>query len=147
MLLTRKTDYALVALAGLARRQDGLTSARDLAEELHLPLPVLRNILKVLTAQGLLDSTRGPSGGYRLARAPHQITLAEIVQVIEGQVQLVMCCPMEPGEEPLCQLEDSCQIKGNVRKIHEGLMEFLNQVTLAEIATEQLTAVTAGEKS
>jgi Rrf2 family protein len=135
MLFTRKTDYALVALAGLARRYHGSASARDLADELNLPLPVLRNILKLLTSHGLLVSTRGPSGGYRLARPPGEISLGEVIKVIEGPVQLVRCCSAG-HHEPECQLEDSCQIKGNVRKVHESLMDFLNRVTLAHLAPD-----------
>ncbi len=136
MLLTRKTDYALVALAGLARQGDA-ASARDLAEQLHLPLPVLRNILKDLATHGLLLSSRGPSGGYRLARAPHEISLADIVTVIEGPVQLVTCCPSDPDvTRPRCRLEDSCRIKSNVGRVHERLMEFLHDVTLDQIADE-----------
>ncbi len=136
MLLTRKTDYALVALAGLARQADA-ASARDLAEQLHLPLPVLRNILKDLATHGLLLSSRGPSGGYRLARDPHEISLADIVAVIEGPVQLVTCCPPDPDvAHPRCRLEDSCRIKSNVGRVHERLMEFLHDVTLDQIADE-----------
>ncbi len=137
MLLTRKTDYALVALAGLARQDNDAASARDLAEQLHLPLPVLRNILKVLATHGLLLSSRGPSGGYRLARDPHEISLAEIVEVIEGPVQLLTCCPTEPNDpKPRCQLEDSCRIKSNVGRVHERLMAFLHDVTLDQIADD-----------
>ncbi len=137
MLLTRKTDYALVALAGLARQPERYQSARDLAAQLHLPLPVLRNILKVLAAQGLLLSTRGPSGGYRLARDSSRISLGEVVEAIEGPVQLLTCCPpLETDEQGgRCRLEDSCQIKGKVRLVHESLMRFLHQVTLTQIAS------------
>ena len=137
MLLTRKTDYAIVALAGLARQDNDPASARDLAEQLHLPLPVLRNILKDLATHGLLLSSRGPSGGYRLAREPHEISLADIVAVIEGPVQLLTCCPPEPDAiHPRCRLEDSCRIKSNVGRVHERLMEFLHDVTLDQIADE-----------
>ncbi len=143
MLLTRKTDYALVALAGMARRGDDAASARDLADELNLPLPVLRNILKVLATKGLLTSSRGPSGGYRLARLPREISLAEIVAAIEGPVQLVTCCPTGNDEmDHACQLEESCLIKLNVGRVHERLMGFLHEVTLDQIAPD--TAVETG---
>ncbi len=134
MLLTRKTDYALVALAGLAGQPERCGSARDLAGQLHLPLPVLRNILKQLAAAGLLVSTRGPSGGYRLARPAGAISLAEVVEAIEGPVQLARCCPVTPGDEPRCRLEDSCHIKGRVQGIHERLLGFLRDITLERIA-------------
>lgn len=143
MLFTRKTDYALVALAGLAAREgESGASARDLAGRLHLPLPVLRNILKLLATHGLLVSTRGPSGGYRLARPAREVTLAEVIRIIEGPVQLVRCCPTSgQDEEPRCQLEDSCMIKGNVRTVHERLMRFLNDVTLDELLPQTLVTL------
>ena len=136
MLLTRKTDYALVALAGLARPGRPASSARDLAAELNLPLPVLRNILKLLASRGLLTSSRGPSGGYRLARHPREITLAAVVDAIEGPVQLLKCCPIPGGDDDRCRLEPSCLIKDRVRMVHERLMQFLNEVTLDQIAPD-----------
>ncbi|MHC4419863.1 MAG: RrF2 family transcriptional regulator [Planctomycetota bacterium] len=136
MLFTRKTDYALVALAGLARRDRGSSSARDLADELGLPLPVLRNILKLLTSHGLLVSSRGPSGGYQLATPPQEITLAQVIEVIEGPVQLVRCCVTTGDDEPECRLLESCLIKGNVRKVQESLVDFLNRVTLAQLGLD-----------
>ena len=136
MLLTRKTDYALVALAGLARRNHGSSSARDLADELKLPLPVLRNILKLLTSQGLLVSSRGPSGGYQLARPARDISLAQVIEVIDGPIHLARCCSTTEQEEPQCHLVDSCLIKGNVRRVHESLVHFLNRVSLAELTPD-----------
>ncbi|MHC4083508.1 MAG: RrF2 family transcriptional regulator [Planctomycetota bacterium] len=145
MLFTRKTDYALVALAGLARRNHGSSSARDLADELKLPLPVLRNILKLLASHGLLVSSRGPSGGSQLARPAGDITLAQVIEVIEGPIHLVRCCSTTGDEEPQCQLVDSCLIKGNVRRVHESLMDFLNRVTLAELAPDAVGGPDAPE--
>lgn len=138
MLFTRRTDYALVALAGLAREETP-ASARDLADQLNLPLPVLRNILKLLAAGGLLVSTRGPSGGYRLAREPGRITLGQVIEIIEGPVQLALCCPVAGDEDPRCRLEESCLIKANVRKVHQRLMSFLDDVTLDELAPQPQT--------
>ncbi len=99
LLLTRKTDYALLALASLARQTPTGASARGLAERLKLPLPVLRNILKQLTSRGVLKSTRGTRGGYRLARSPHHITLAQLLEAIEGPMLLARCCSVPEGEE------------------------------------------------
>ena len=141
MLLTRKTDYALVALAGLARSGDDAASARDLAYQYNLPLPVLRNILKVLATHGLLTSSRGPTGGYRLARLPREISLAEIVTAIEGPMQLVTCCPTgSDAMDHACQLEDSCLIKLNVGRVHDRLIGFLHEVTLDQIAPDAAVA-------
>ena len=146
LLLTRKTDYALLALASLARQAPSGASARSLAERLKLPLPVLRNILKQLTSRGLLKSTRGTRGGYRLARSPNQITLAQLLEIIEGPVRLARCCSVPEGdEEAECQLEESCLIRGNMRKVHASLMQFLDEVTLDQLAEETHGAGVAAE--
>ena len=133
--LSRKADYGLVALAGLAARSD-TASARELSDSLHLPLPALRNILKRLTGHGILISTQGPQGGYRLARRPDKITLGQLVEAIDGPVRLVRCCPGPAGEdEPRCQLEDSCRIKGAVQQVHRDLIDYLDRLTLAHIVS------------
>ncbi len=141
LLLTRKTDYALLALASLARQMPSGASARGLAERLKLPLPVLRNILKQLTSRGVLKSTRGTKGGYRLARSPHQITLAQLLEAIEGPMRLARCCSVPEGEEEAeCRLEESCLIRGNMRRVHASLMQFLGEITLAQLAEEESSA-------
>lgn len=147
--LTRKTDYALVAMASLARasspRRRGTAaeparaSAHELADELHLPLPVLRNILKTLAHHGLLNSTQGSSGGYGLARPANDITLADVIQAMEGPVRLAVCCPIPEDEtEQRCFREDSCRIKATVRRVHDRLREFLDTVSLADIASDRV---------
>ena len=141
LLLTRKTDYALLALASLARQTPAGASARGLAERLKLPLPVLRNILKQLTSRGVLKSTRGTRGGYRLARSPQEITLAQLLEAIEGPMRLARCCSAPEGEEEAeCKLEESCLIRGNMRRVHARLMQFLDEVTLAQLAEEDSSA-------
>ena len=151
--LTRKTDYALVALASLARPRKAAAkaavraSAHELADELHLPLPVLRNILKTLTHYRLLTSTQGPSGGYGLARPANQITLAEVIEAIEGPARLTVCCPMPDGESvQRCFPEDSCKIKATVRSVHDRLREFLDAVTLADNANDRIPSATRSRK-
>lgn len=140
--LTRKTDYALVALAGLASDPPAAVSAHDLAERWRLPLPALRNILKDLARAGLLTSTQGINGGYRLARPAERITLAEVVDAIEGPVRLAVCCATPEGEQAeACRLEDSCRVKGAVRQVHQRLVEYFSRVTLADLLAEQAPAI------
>ena len=85
--LTRKTDYALIATGYLAhRRRAGLgpTSARTIAEAFDLPLPLLMNVLKALSQQGLVTSTRGAGGGYELAVEPAELDLLTVARAVEG---------------------------------------------------------------
>jgi Rrf2 family protein len=134
LALTRKADYALVALATLSKEHSPV-SARTLADQSHLPHPVLRNILKQLTRGGLLQSTQGAAGGYSLARPAREISLAEVVRLIDGPVRFARCCPIDSGhDESKCRLEASCMIKGSVQKLHETVMRVLAGVNIEQIA-------------
>jgi len=145
LLLTRKTDYALVALVHLARRAEALVSARELAQRSHLPLPVLMNVLNALAHCGLVRSVRGSRGGYRLARRPEDVTLADVIEAIEGPIGLTMCGSATRGDfEPRCRLEDTCLAREPARRVHRRLREFLSRITLAEMtAGTEPTEVTA----
>jgi len=140
LAMTRKTDYALIALATLSRSAAPL-SARALAEQAHLPHPVLRNILKSLTRGGLLHSTQGAAGGYSLARHARDITLAEVVRQIDGPVRFARCCSIDSGkDEPKCRLEASCLIKSSVQQLHETVQRVLAGVNVEQIASGTVPA-------
>lgn len=133
--LTRKADYALVAMAELARRAPVRISARRISQSVRVPLPVLTNILHQLLHEGLVTSTRGAQGGYLLSRQPNQISLAALFDAMGGPVKLTACCPTETDlDESTCNLEPTCQIKGPVQRVHHSLRQFLGQVTLAHVA-------------
>ena len=134
---TRKADYALVAMAELARRAPDRLSARKIAALVGVPLPVLTNVLHQLLHHGLLSSTRGAQGGYCLARIPAEISLADVIEAVEGPVMLTRCCSdgvaLDTPEDK-CRLEESCSIKAPVQRVHQSLREFLSGVDLAYIA-------------
>ena len=133
--LTRKTDYALVALAYLARWEQGCVSARDISDRVRIPLPMLMGILNQLARQGLVISTRGVKGGYRLARGPEQITLAQLIDAVEGPVRLTMCCTGDDERAMSeCELEAVCDVKQPLQAVQRRLEAFLNEVRLADIA-------------
>ncbi len=141
--LTRKSDYAIVAMAELARSTGGRASARTLSELTSVPLPVLTNILHMLVGAGLVQSSRGAQGGYRLSVPPEQISLFSIMAAVEGACQLTLCCA-EPGSaaggsvKHQCDLEDDCRIKAPIRRVQERLKTFLDGVDLAYIAFDQM---------
>jgi len=133
--LTRRTDYGIIALAHLAQQPPGVVSgARDIAERYHVPASLLINVLKALCHGELVRSTRGAKGGYALAMPASDITLADIIGVIEGPVRFVQCSGDAADDAPQCELLHSCPVTRPVRKVHDRLMAFLNRVTLAEIA-------------
>lgn len=141
LAFTRKTDYALIALASLARGEseplaDGPAplSARAIAERYAVPLPILMNVLKDLANAELIRSTRGAKGGYLLARPARHITVHDVVEAIEGRPSLAKCCD-EPEEAPCqeCVVEVQCPVTHSVRRLNERINHFLREVTLDDL--------------
>ena len=138
--LTRKADYALVGLVDLARRAPEKASARQLAESSKVPLPMLMNILKELVAGGIIVSTRGMNGGYRLAKDPGEITLRELIHTVEGPINLTMCCAgsTDIEQDQQCDLSGSCPTEAPIHKVNEIFRTFLGRVTLAHLLSNDV---------
>jgi Rrf2 family protein len=135
---TRKVDYALVALARLADggEQAGPVSARQIAEEFDLPLPLLMNILKDLQRAGLIGSTRGARGGYYLSDDPREIVLLDVVQAVEGPVQMAPCCNDrhdEALEGPPCQRMRHCPASRPMQHLQKRMVQMLAGVNLHDL--------------
>jgi Rrf2 family protein len=131
LTLTRKTEYALIAACHLAHADNKVVSARDIAEEHGMPLPLLMNVLKKLNRAGIVNSVRGARGGYLLAVSPEELTLDRLIESVEGPVHLVRCAnPDKNGRR--CTLTGVCPIRGSVRKVHERLRDFLREITVAD---------------
>ena len=137
LTLTKKTDYALIAMAYLAERPGQFCSARQIAKEYSLPLPVLMNILKTLNHNGLVVSTRGARGGYKIADDPIRISLARMIDAVEGPIRFVQC--VGKSEAELCV--GGCPIRGPVLRLHRKMNEFLEAATLAEMVGSQQSAI------
>jgi Rrf2 family protein len=135
LALTKKTGYGLIAMAHLASL-DGqkVSSAREIASTSGVPAGLLMNVMKELCAAGYVESVRGAHGGYRLARRPDEINLADLIGAVERPVRLVECVTDEAGErECTCELMARCPIADPVHRVHRKLNDFLKKVTLAEI--------------
>ncbi len=132
--LTRKTDYALIALCHLAGLTERVCTAREIAEHHNLPQSLLMNVLKALSQSDLVESTRGAKGGYRLGRASAEITLAAIIKAVEGPVKFVQCATHQDGDDPACDIIDSCPIRGPVQVIQRQLEAFLEGIVLSDLA-------------
>lgn len=136
LALSRKTDYALVAIAALAHRSGTCVSSTRLAETIEVPEALLRNILKDLARSGLLDTERGPHGGYTFSREPESVDLLTIVEVIEGPVAVVRCCAPDETEEDGCTHSPRCRIQHAMRRMHEGVLDILRRMTVADLIAE-----------
>lgn len=143
LALTKRVDYALIALCHLANHREQTASAREIADRYHVPLSLLMSVLKQLSRNGLVQSSRGARGGYELARSPELVTLNELIEVLEGPVRFVQCAALDgsptyaDGSSPAtggCVLFDVCPVSAPVRRLHRKLKAFLKDITLAEIA-------------
>jgi FeS assembly SUF system regulator len=132
--MTKLTDYGIVLLTHFARCVDRPTrNAPELAAAAHLPLPTVSKILKVLAREGLLVPHRGAKGGFSLARPPETITVAEIIGALEGPVALTECTTHRGTDR--CGIESLCPVSANWRRINRAVLDALNGITLAEMAS------------
>lgn len=151
--LTKKTEYALLALSHLARAKasgsqngESQTSAREIADRYGVPLPLLMNILKRLQQKGFLRSIRGAKGGYCLARAATEISLDSIVEAMEGVVSLTQCTASDGGAaKGICERSPTCPMRWPVSNINDRFRDFLQKVTLAEVSEQAMGSVPLAE--
>ncbi len=134
--ISKKLDYALVVLVYLARsRGRKLLSARDISSLFQLPLPITAAILKVLARAGIIESIRGARGGYTLTHTPESVTLAMIVEAVEGPLNLADCVGGAPvRRKRKCLLSARCPMTHPIRRLHEAVFSILAGVTLAQLA-------------
>lgn len=133
LALTRKTDYGLVAMAHLADKSDQVCSAREIARAHSIPLPVLMNILKRLSREGLITSVRGTRGGYRLAIDLEQLSLKEFIGAVEGPIRMVLCADDHHDGNVSCVISGCCPVQAPLIRLHDRFAEFLSGVPLSEI--------------
>lgn len=132
--LNKLTDYSIVILTALAKRANETLSATVLAAELQLTLPMVSKVLKHLADAKFVSSTRGPQGGYQLAKASSDITLAGIVQALEHNPGITACST----DENQCDQTQHCLVKENWQLINKAVMLTLDSITLSDM-TQPLT--------
>ena len=124
------TDYATVVLANLAQEPARHRAATELAERTRLSRPTVSKVLKGLQRAGLVISSRGAQGGYRLARAPGEITAAQILDVFEGPIAITECS----SASSQCGIERLCRVGGAWQRINAAIRRALEDVTLQQLA-------------
>ena len=124
------TDYATVVLASLAQDPERHRAAADLADSTRLNLPTVSKVLKGLQRAGLVISSRGSQGGYRLARRPEAITATQILDVFEGPIAITECS----GVSSRCGIERQCRVGGGWQRVNTAIRHALDEVTLHQLA-------------
>jgi len=132
MRLTSLADYAVVMMAAAARRPAGeRLSATVLAEETGIPLPTAQRLTGRLAAAGLLATARGTGGGFRLKRPAGEISLADIVEAVEGPILMTSCVDAERHD---CALEGACQVRPHMGVVNHAVRGALQGVSLSSLA-------------
>jgi FeS assembly SUF system regulator len=131
IILSKMADYGVIVATHLAAEPPRQMNAAALALDTRLPPATVAKVLKSLAHAGIVIAARGASGGYRLARSPAAITIADVVASIDGAIGMTQCSVHEPG----CERTHFCPTRPHWRRINLAVGEALAAVTLAEMAT------------
>ena len=136
MRLTHLADYAVVLMTAAARRADGeRLSANVLSDDTGVPLPTAQKLMGHLAAAGLLSSVRGAGGGFTLARPVTEISLADIVEAVEGPIAMTMCSGSDEASD--CALDAHCRVKPHMGIVSTAVRGALGAVSLQSLASTQ----------
>ena len=134
MRLTHLADYAVVMMAAAARREDGMRlSAAELAQETGVPLPTAQKLMGRLASSGLLTSVRGAGGGFTLARPVAEISLADIIEAVEGPIAMTQCTGSDEASD--CALDAHCRVKPHMNIVSNAVRGALDAVSLQSLAS------------
>ena len=135
--LSKKADYALMAMKHLAQKRETCsTSAREIAEQYDIPIELMAKVLQRLVRMRLLASTQGTRGGYMLGRAADSISVADVIEAIDGPFTVTACST----DKHDCEQFNKCSIRDPLWQIRERIAAALGTVTIAEIAAETIPA-------
>jgi FeS assembly SUF system regulator len=130
------TDYGVVALSKMAlqghRPDCEQMTVAQLAADTGVNQPTIAKLMKQLTQAAIVTSQRGANGGYTLARAPEGISVTEIIEALEGPIELTSCVD---GAETNCGVESLCPMRGNWDRVNGAIRSALDGITLADMAT------------
>jgi Rrf2 family cysteine metabolism transcriptional repressor len=138
MMFSTRSEYGVRVMIQLGRRHGtGPVSLAEIAESEQLPLAYLEQLVSRLRKAELIVSTRGARGGYELARGPKSITMAEVVQALEGSIAPMECLTDPVTHRVLCNhlldADESCATKLLWTRVQAGINRALEQTTLAEL--------------
>ena len=139
--LSKKADYALIAMKHLALR-GGSSSAREIAEKYAIPSELMAKVLQRLVSRGLLLSQQGTRGGYYLARAPEAISVADVIQAVDGPLTVTACS----ARQTRCGQFATCNVRDPLRKIRERIVSALATCSVSEMAADNGRVTQAGRR-
>ena len=132
--LSKKTDYGLIALKDLASSASGTSSAREIAARYDIPVELLAKVLQRLARHGLLESHQGTRGGYQLSRPASRISVADVIQAIDGPVLVTACS----DEDETCDQYSKCNVRDPLWRLKDRIVQSLSSFTLQELAEDDV---------
>jgi Rrf2 family protein len=155
---SKKADYGLMAVQYIASVQFGdlhkarVVNTKEIAEEYHIPVELLAKVLQTLARQGIVESQNGPKGGYLLARNAREITIAQLLEAIEGPLGITDCYQEQEDKTTSCSCFNHCNIRTPLLKVQDSIYQLLNNMTVADmmggtplITVQSLSTAGAGE--
>ena len=133
---SKRADYGLMALQYIASLQFGdvagarIVNTKEIAEEYHIPVELLAKVLQTLAKHGLIESENGPKGGYLLGRNANAITIAQVLEAIEGPFGITDC---HHDKEALCVQHERCNIRTPLLKVQDSIYQLLNSMTVEDM--------------
>lgn len=141
MRLSNMADYAVVMMSAAARHcGSSRVSATQLAKETGIALPTMQKLVTLLSKSGLLMSVRGTGGGISLARPAAAITLADIIEAVEGPIAMTVCVNEKSGN---CAMEHNCLVKPHWAIVNGAIRDALSAITLATLSKAPIAKVSA----
>lgn len=135
--LSKKTDYALLALSYLTEvGAERAANTKEIAEKYDIPVELLAKVLQRLAKGRLITSTAGPSGGYRLARAPEAISIGAVIEIVDGTPAIAQCMK---ADAHFCDQQSKCTIRHPLERINARILQMLSLISLAEITRDDPT--------
>lgn len=134
---SKKADYGLMAVQYIASIQYGdvagarLVNTKEIAEEYQIPVELLAKVLQTLAKHGIIESQNGPKGGYLLARNARAITIAQVLEAIEGPLAITDC--YHEKEASSCLQHEHCNIRTPLLKVQSSIQQLLNSMTVADM--------------
>jgi Rrf2 family protein len=140
--LTKRTEYGLIALMHLADCEGRVVPSREIGEHFHVPQRLLAESLKDLCNAGLVTSTRGANGGYQLALEADDITLGDVVTVLEGAPAVTGCHDLATSlRDGSCDVESVCPIRSPLERVRAGIWALLEGTSLRSLADRSLSPI------
>jgi Rrf2 family protein len=136
---TKQVDYGLMAMQYIAGHQgDGVIGVKRIAGEFRIPPERLAKILQRLARGGLVISHGGPRGGYRLPRPPSEVTIGQVIRILDGPIAIVSCMTNHD-----CPQMSRCSLRQPAWKIEAAITQLLGTMTLAELMDDDVPAPVA----